>query len=382
MTIAIFYRGELKEYDFGTGHPFRGERYEIFPKFLKEHLPEDDNYRILKAEGASDEDLLLICQKDYIDFVREYYEAAHFDRLTRLGSSERVNKYLSSDNIPLEKPGKLEEAARLIIGQMKMACDLVQEDKFKKAVLIGGGLHHASEDYGEGFCIYNDVAFGAKYLMKKYKLERILILDTDAHAGNGVQPGKIAAGTCGYFYEDPRVLFIDIHEDPRYLYPGKGFVWEIGEGKGKGFTVNCPLLPETGWDSYQYIFEKVIFPLTEEFQPQMIIRNGGSDPYWNDTLTRLGLTIADFRKIGQNVREMAKICDGKAIDLIGSGYNEKAIGPGWLSLICGLADIKIKIDEPESVPQRLRKDSRYEETKNMIKELKRNLKDYWRCLVK
>lgn len=60
--------------------------------------------------------------------------------------------------------------------------------------------------------------------MEKFRLERILILDTDAHAGNGVRPGKIASGTCGYFYEDPRVLFIDIHEDPRFLYSSKGFV--------------------------------------------------------------------------------------------------------------------------------------------------------------
>jgi len=176
-------------------------------------------------------------------------------------------------------------------------------------------------------------------------------------------------------------LFIDIHQDPRTLYPGKGFVEEIGEGKGKGFTVNCPLWPETGWDSYQYIFEEVIFPLTEEFQPQMILRNGGTDPYWNDTLTQLGLTIADFRKIGENVREMAKICGGKEIDMIGSGYKKEAIGPGWLSLICGLAGSKIKIDEPEPVPKRYLKDPCYQDTKDMVKELKRNLKDYWRCMA-
>ncbi|MCD6453502.1 MAG: hypothetical protein J7K77_04380 [Dehalococcoidales bacterium] len=77
MAIGILYREELKEYDFGTGHPFRGDHYEIFPEFLKDTLPEDDNYRTIKAKLASDEDLSLICQKDYIDFTREYYKAAN-----------------------------------------------------------------------------------------------------------------------------------------------------------------------------------------------------------------------------------------------------------------------------------------------------------------
>jgi len=369
MAIAILYREELKEYDFGPGHPFRSDRYEMFPKFLRENLPEDDNYRVLKADWATDEDLLLICKKEYIDFVKNYYKSCRLD--LSLPSSYQVYKYLGGDNIPPGKPGKLEEAARLIVGQAKTAADLIQTGKFKKAVSIGGGIHHAKANYGEGFCLYNDMAFAGKYLIEKYKLERILILDTDAHCGNG---------TMEYFYEEPRVLFIDIHGDPKYLYPGKGFVEEIGQGKGKGYTVNCPLLPDTGWDSYQYIFEEIIFPLTEEFQPQMILRNGGTDPYWNDELAQLGLTIADFRKIGENVREMAKICDGKEIDMISSGYNEKAISPGWLSLICGLADIKIKIDNPEPVPQRYKKDIRYVDTKEMVKELKRNLKNYWKCL--
>jgi len=181
MAFAILYRQELREYDFGPGHPFRGDRYQIFPQFLRENLAEDDNYRILKAEPATDEDLLLICQKEYIDFTKDYYQAANLG----LSYPAQFSRFHSGDNHPIGKPGKLEEAARLIIGQAKMACDLVQEGKFKKAVSLGGGMHHAQSAYGEGFCIYNDVAFASLYLIQEYKLERILVLDTDAHAGNG-----------------------------------------------------------------------------------------------------------------------------------------------------------------------------------------------------
>ncbi len=77
MAIAILYRAELKEYDYGPGHPFRGDRYEIFPDFLKGNLPENDNYRFLEAEPCTEEDLLLICDKDYINFTREYFKAAN-----------------------------------------------------------------------------------------------------------------------------------------------------------------------------------------------------------------------------------------------------------------------------------------------------------------
>lgn len=371
MAIGILFKEELKEYDFGEGHPFRGDRYQVFLNFLKQTLSENNYYQLLKAEEAGDADLLLICKQEYIDFVRKYYESVDSPRLTSFGLNQEAVKFLSRDNIPFSGAGKLEKAARLIIGQAKLACDLVWRGKFKKIISIGGGMHHAKPSYGEGFCIYNDVAFAGKYLIEKYGLERVLILDTDAHAGNG---------TMEYFYEEPKVLFIDLHQHPATLYPGAGFIEEIGGGKGRGFTINCPLLPGTGWDSYQYIFEELIFPLAEEFQPQIILRNGGSDPYWNDSLTQLGLLISDFRKIGRNVSQLAKICGGREIDMIGSGYNQEVIGPCWLSLIAGLIDTNIKIQEPEIVPEEYQKDFRYVDTKMMVDALKKQLRGYWSCL--
>jgi len=367
MAIAILYQKELKEYDFGPGHPFRGDRYESFPQFLQENLAEDDNYRIVKSNPASDQDLRLICQKDYIDFTKDYYKAVNLG-LSYLG---RFSQFHSEDNRPIGQPGKIEEAARLIIGQAKMACDLIQGGKFKKAVSLGGGMHHAKPTFGEGFCLYNDVAFSALYLMQEYKLERILILDTDAHAGNG---------TCEYFYEEPRVLFIDLHQDPRGLYPGTGFAHQIGSSQGKGFTINIPMPVYAGYDSYQLAFESIVQPVTQEFNPQIIIRNGGSDPHFSDGLTNLGLPVRGFSMIGQKVKEMARVCDGKAIDLIGSGYNKEVLPYAWLALISGLAGLKIKIEEPVPIPQRFIEDPSFTETKGVIAETKRHLKDYWRCL--
>ncbi|MFC2011309.1 histone deacetylase family protein [Chloroflexota bacterium] len=367
MAFTILYRPELKEYDFGPGHPFRGDRYGMFPQFLAENLPEDDNYQIYKAEPAIDEALLLICQKEYIDFTRAYYKAANLG-LTYPG---QFSQFHSGDNRPVSKPGKLEEAARLVIGQAKTACDLIQAGRFKKAVSIGGGMHHAHSTYGEGFCLYNDVAFCGIYLMQEYELERILILDTDAHAGNG---------TSEYFYEEPRVLFIDLHQDPRSLYPGTGFADQIGSGRGKGFTINIPMPIYAGYDSYELAFKSIVEPVTREFNPQIIIRNGGSDPHFTDGLTSLGLPVRGFRMITEKVKEMSRLCDDKVIDLIASGYNEKVLPYAWLALISGLTGMELKIEEPEPIPQRFSTDSSFAETEKVIEEVKRQLKDYWTCL--
>ncbi len=367
MPIAILYRDELKEYDFGPGHPFRGDRYPEFYQFLREHLPQNDNYRIIKANQASDDDLLLICQKEYIEATREYYRAAHLG----LSYSGSIYRFHSGDNIPGGKPGKLEEAARLVIGQAKKACDLVQEGKFKKAICLGGGLHHAKPDYGEGFCLYNDVAFCARYLLEQYKLERVLILDTDAHAGNG---------TAEYFYNEPKVLQIDLHQDPRTLYPGTGFAYEIGSGEGKGYTVNIPMPPYAGYDSYKLAFEELVQPIAQEFKPQIIIRNGGSDPHFSDGLTSLGLSVEGFRMIGAKAREMSQVCEGKNIDLIASGYNKTVLPYSWLALIYGLAGIEVKISDPAGVAPRYEGDPSLAETKHVIGEIKGYLKDHWKCL--
>jgi len=367
MAFAILYRQELREYDFGPGHPFRGDRYQIFPQFLQDNLAEDDNYRILKAEPATDEDLLLICQKGYIDFTKDYYKAANLG----LSYPGQFSQFHSGDNSPIGKPGKLEEAARLIIGQAKMACDLIQEDKFKEVVSLGGGMHHAKPDYGEGFCLYNDVAFCGLYLMQEHGLERVLILDTDAHAGNG---------TAEYFYGEPRVLFIDLHQDPRSLYPGTGFAHQIGSGSGKGFTINVPMPVYAGYDSYELAFKSIVEPVTQEFNPQIIIRNGGSDPHFADGLTSLGLPVKGFRMFGEKTREMARVCGDRVVDLIGSGYNKEVLPYGWLALISGLIGVELRIEEPEPIPQRFSTDLSFLETEKVVEEVKRQLKDYWGCL--
>ena len=368
MSVAVLFRDELKEYDFGSGHPFRGDRYASFIKLLRERLVPDDNYRILAARSATEDDLLKICDEDYIHFSREYYQAVHAGWISYY---ENYSRYQSPDNKPIGTPGKLEEAARLIIGQAKMACDLIQSHQYKKVISIGGGMHHARQRFGEGFCIYNDVAFTAMYLIEKYQLERVMVMDTDAHAGNG---------TAAYINSNPKVLFVDVHQDPRTIYPGSGFASDIGIGAGRGFTVNIPLPLHSGDASYLLAFDEIILPLAREFRPQIIIRNGGSDPHFNDGLTDLGMTISGFRRMGSKVKEITEICDEKEIDLIASGYNGNILPYAWLSLISGIAGFPVIVEEPEQIPLQFQQDLVLKETEKVLDEVKKFHQDYWKCL--
>jgi len=348
---TIIYSDELRNYDFGPGHPFRSDRFEFFLKFYKEVLTKNKEFKLMKnTRLASYQELELWHTKDYIEAI----EASN---------NHNIYKYVSQDNInPITGnfPKNIARAAKSIVKNSILAFELVLQNETEKAVSIGGGLHHAMPSYGEGFCVYNDVVIAIKYVMKKYGLKKILLLDTDAHAGNGV---------CKAFYSDSRVLFIDIHQDG--IYPGTGFIDEIGSGKGKGFTVNLPVMAGTGDKSYELIFDELIKPLAEAFEPEIIARYGGSDPHFKDTLASLGLTLNGFKMIAEKINKIGKLADNKTVDLICSGYNIEVLPKAWLALI---AEMKFK-EEPFKETNETIKN-----TKSLIEKVKNNLKPYWEIL--
>lgn len=368
MITAILYSRDLEKYSFGEGHPLGKDRFERFFDFFESRFAAfKDKFQIIDSEPATDKDLQLVHSKAYIKAIRSASKGIILPDIYR---------YVSSDNLnPLNGyiPRGIEAGARIIVGISLKAGELVAQKRFKKAIGIGGGMHHAKPDYGEGFCFYNDVAICIKNLKQRYKLKRILVLDTDAHAGNGTKE---------IFYDDPEVLFIDIHQDPRTLYPGTGFIPEIGSGKGCGFTVNIPLWPGTGNQAYKYIFQEIIFPLAYEFKPQVIIRYGGSDPHYLDKLTVLGLTLEGFKMIGQQVKELSEeFTGGESIDFLLSGYNIAVLPFAWSALVSGLLDLDIDLTglKEEFPPAG---DFRLREAKDIISELKKYLKRYWRCMEK
>lgn len=354
---VLFQKKELKEYDFGRDHPLQGDRFESFLANLEDQLGQEE-YELVDAEPVSRREPLRIASDNYVNFTREFFNSSRPDS----GSSE-FRRYHSADNSPGRGSGKLERAARAVLGQAKKGCDLVRSGK-EIAVSVGGGFHHAKPDSGEGFCIYNDVAYAGKYLLEEKDVDRVMILDTDAHAGNG---------TYEYFASSPEVLQVDIHQDPSTIYPGTGYVEEVGRGEGKGFTVNVPVPEGAGNGSYELVFEEIVFPVAAEFEPEVIVRNGGGDPYYGDPLTNLGLTMDGLNSIGRKVEQLRSNLGSVLVDLILSGYTDEKLHTSWIALISGLLGKKpysLEANPPDSREEVL------EGTREIVEKVKRVHGDY------
>lgn len=351
MSIPIFYSSQLAKFDFGPGHPFTGERFESYAALL-EQAGIRGQLEFLPPEMAVEEDLLLVHTPEYLKLVKYYEESGGC---------------LSMDT-PVTP--SVVEIQTLITGSGLKAARLLVDGEHTTAHTFGG-FHHAGRDYGEGFCVYNDVAIVTEALMKRYGLKKVLILDTDAHQGNG---------TMDVFYSNPNVLFVSLHQDPRTLYPGKGFTWEIGKNEGKGYTVNLPMPPYAGTQQYDLVFDQIVTPIAMEFAPDIIIRNGGSDPYYGDALTNLGLDLDGLYKLGKSVSAISDATCRRLLDMMVSGYGNMVIY-GWLALFCGVRalDVDYKSVSPQE-PGQLHvpnNESLTSFTKAMVENLRAHLGEYW-----
>jgi len=352
--VGIIHHEKFKQYDLGPTHPFRGDRFVRAMDFLEERgLLDLPNVSVFKPETAGKDDLLTVHTEEYVDYIFKLAEAGEpYDLDT-----------------PVSKP--ILEALMLIIGGALMVGRLIYSGEVDRVVLLGGGFHHAGRDYGGGFCLFNDIAILVERLRRKYGVKRILILDYDVHFGNG---------TSSIYYRDPTVLFISLHQDPRTIYPGTGFVTEIGEGEGEGFNVNIPLPPRTGEKAYLHIFREVFIPLAEEFKPEIIIGNGGSDAHFADSLGSLGLTTKGFFEISKTVSEVAdRVCGGRVVLMVGSGYNPKVLPHCWYALISGLTGLEeLGLEDPYPPPRDPWQNIEY--VKKILNEIRAVLGKYWRKL--
>jgi len=351
--VGIVYHEKYSQYDLGSGHPFRGDRFINATRFFKEQgLFQHPDVVTLQPKPAEREDLLRVHDEDYVSLI------------FRLAKESRPY------DIETPVSPQILEASLLIVGGAIEAGKAVCERRVKRAVALGCGFHHAGRNYGGGFCLFNDIAVVAEFLRQEYGLKRVLIFDHDVHFGNG---------TSDIYYEDPDVLFISFHQDPRTIYPGTGFIEQIGRGDGVGFNVNVPLPPQTGDKSYLYALKEIFVPLAEEFDPELIITNGGSDPHFADMLGNLGLTVNGFFALSKTVRDVAEeVCQGRVILMPGSGYNPTVLPRCWYALAAGIVGLEtIDVKDPYSPPVEPERVS--SRVKELVRDLKGTLKPYWKC---
>jgi acetoin utilization deacetylase AcuC-like enzyme len=171
--------------------------------------------------------------------------------------------------------------------------------------------HHAEHDRAMGFCLFNNVAVGARYLLKHHGLERVMIFDWDIHHGNGTQNS---------FYGMPEVLYVSTHQYP--YYPGTGALHETGSGAGTGYTVNIPLAGGQGDADYLLLLEQVLVPLARAYKPQLIIVSAGYDTYVNDPLGTMDVTPIGFGTMTSRLKQLAEeLCQGRLLLALEGGYH-------------------------------------------------------------
>ena len=292
MKTGIITTETYLNHDTGQGHPERADRVSVVIENLKKNKK-----LIWKKPLKFDAKYLKIAHKsDYIDEVENSFpkKGLHF---------------LDGDTIV--SPGS-KQASSDAVASIITAIDSVQSKKFKNVFCpVRPPGHHAEKDKAMGFCIYNNVAVGAHYLMEKYKFNKIAIIDFDVHHGNGTQ---------NIFYDNEKVLYISTHQYP--FYPGTG----ANNEKGKHSNIlNIPLPAGTNSEEYMNAYEHVLKKL-KEFKPEFLLFSAGFDAHQDDPLAQFKLKSKDFYDITKRtLKVINKSINNKVVSILEGGYDLNAL---------------------------------------------------------
>lgn len=332
MTRTAFVWGpELTRYFFHRDHPFNPRRLELAVSLIEAlGLVGGPDTPVVAPRPATDAELLRVHGAAYVDAVK---------RLSA-GGADPADAWrwgLGTDDTPVF-PG-MHEATALVTGATLRAAELVMRGEATRAFSIAGGLHHAHRDRASGFCVYSDLAAAIAWMREAHGA-RVMYIDYDAHHGDGVQ---------GIFYRDPDVLTLSIHESGRYLFPGTGFVDELGEGEGFGYSLNLPLDPFTEDDSWLWLHERLIPEAAEAFRPDVIVLQNGCDGHMLDPLTHLRASTRLYDETVRLVCDVAdRVCGGRVVATGGGGYSIWRVVPrAWTLVWAALSGQEV----PRCVPQ-------------------------------
>jgi len=348
---GIVYTSKYLNHNPGPSHPESPKRLKVIMEALRSsRMIEEGNCRLFEPEPARVEDVELVHDPDYIRLVDRVCSSG--GGLLDLGDTE-------------VSPESFEVALYAVGGGLK-AVDLVLAKRVKNAfAFVRPPGHHAGPYAASGFCIFNNIAITAMYLLREIKLDRILILDVDAHHGNGTQE---------VFYDTDQVLFISLHQDPTG-FPGTGFADEIGEKDGLGYKVNFPFPLRTCDQIYEKAFELIITPIVEQYRPQFILVSAGFDGHFSDTVAELSLTVGGYIRTFLTIINCASaLCDGRLAALLEGGYNLDVIGRMASGVVAGMAGITPTF--PVESPKIDRGAAKQAE--KVIEEVKRVHSAYWK----
>lgn len=344
------------DYNFGILHPLHPSRLRALIDLLTCSNLWDPNevQTRLELRPASSDELALIHDPGYISAVQRLSQPEN----VQVSEEEKVHlhefalRYGFGDGDTSPMP-HMHDVSAAITGGSLVALSAVmglpeggtfvsEEERPLHVFHPQGGFHHALADRASGFCVYNDAAVAIAHVLQA-KEAKILYIDFDAHHGDGVQKA---------FYDDSRVMTISIHETGRYLFPGSGDVLELGNGSGRGYSVNVPLEPFTEDDSYIETMDTLLSQLVTAFAPDVIVTEHGCDTHAWDPLTHLHLSMRGIMAQMKLAHQLAHTyCGGRWVALGGGGYALYSVVPrAWSALWAEMSDQPL----PERIPDEWR----------------------------
>jgi acetoin utilization protein AcuC len=311
-SVLLVAGDQIARYGFGDGHPFGPDRHSVFMRELHEAGLDG---RVLRGQprAATRAELEFFHEPAYVDLVRERSATGH--------------GYLDAGDTPAIRG--IFEAASHVVGATLEAVDAVMRGVAKRAFVPIAGLHHAAPGRASGFCVFNDCGIAIQALRRQYGLRRIAYVDIDAHHGDGVFYA---------FAADPDVLFADLHEDGRFLFPGTGSAEETGVGPAAGTKLNIPLPPGATDEDYREAWARVEDYLRAG-QPEFIVFQCGADSLDGDPLTHLRLSEEAHAHAAARLCAIAdELGHGRVVGLGGGGYNRRNLARAWTSVVASFVD--------------------------------------------
>ena len=344
---AIIYSPIYLEHNPGRGHPESAERLRVIMSELeKSGILQNERIAVLAPEPAREEDLLMTHRPDYIELVKQVCNRG--GGLLDLGDTVASPKSF--------------EAAVYAVGGAKKAVDSVMKEEFKNAfAFVRPPGHHALPYAACGFCIFNNIAIAARHLIQEYGIRKVLILDIDAHHGNGTQE---------IFYDTDKVLYMSLHQDPRG-FPGVGFPDETGKGEGEGFTVNIPFPFRTTDEFYLKAFNEIAIPIIKQYSPEFTLMSVGFDGHYTDPVASLWLSANVYIHI---FKEVYKLSNGRFVAVLEGGYSLEWIGKIAAAVVSIMAELEYRLeDEPQQASERVRN-----RAFEFLNEVKRVQSKFWK----
>ncbi len=321
----VIYHPEYKQYNLGTEHPFSPLRVEMVLDVLKE-LGHEADFSL--PEEVQPKDLQSIHDSDYIEALEAVSAGKTVADIGKYGLGTADNPIVSG----------MAYGARRIAGGTLLGARMLLDGSAQKVLQLGGGFHHAQRSLAAGFCLYNDLALAIREMTAKGW--HVAYFDIDVHHGDGVQK---------MFYNSENVMTISLHESGEYIFPGGGWLHELGRGMGRSLKLNLPLEPFTEGDSYLEAVEKVAEEALRWFKPDALVVQAGADAHFSDPLADLMLTTQDFERLFQKIFKMSEaLCNNRLLITLGGGYSFQATARIWTILYQMFFGLKFPNELPDA----------------------------------